>query len=371
MIKLSTEETLLLLGCRPLLRPADDLRLARLVERGLDWGFVLWRAETYQILPPLLGHLRRLGLDAAVPDYVLAYLDNWSALSEARSVEQFRELGRLLGLLEEMEADHFVMKGAAIAALAYPDPLQRPMQDLDIMIRPQDARRVQKAMYAVGYRHGVFDPASGRFHHMFRRITRRGLEHKHALHSFTKVVRVPDPCPRDLAPSAWQRRQLKGAFNEDGTLSIPVFVDFHVNLSPGMDLDDAWRGATSRTLLGQPVRVQSATAMLWFSAARLYREAFEHRTLKLQMLGDIDALVAVRGDEIDWSELLLMADRYGLRPPLYYVLGQAAQLCGTPVPPRLLEALAPSQRDVPAENDWGDIVPQLLTRPVVNRFQLA
>ena len=85
----------------------------------------------------------------------------------------------------------------------------------------------------------------------------------------------------------------------------------------------------------------------------------------------IDALVAARGDEIDWSETLLMADRYGVRPPLYYVLGQAAQLCGTPIPPRLLAALAPSQRDVPAENDWGDIVPQLLTRPVVNRFQLA
>jgi hypothetical protein len=371
MTKLSPEETLLLLSCRPILTAADEARLARLLGPGLDWALILWRAETYQTLPVLRDHVERLGLAPAVPDFVRAYLDNWTAISRARSVEQYRELGRLVGLFEEMGVDHYVMKGAAIAALAYPDPLNRAMQDLDVMIRPHDARRVQRAIYGVGYRHGVFDPATGRFHHMFRRITRRALAEKHALHSVTKVIKVPDPCPRHLVPPEWRKRQLKSAFNGDGTLSVPVFVDLHVALSPGMDAEDFWRGADTRALLGRPVRVQSVTTMVWFSAARLYREAFEHRTIKLQMLGDIDALVRTRGTEIDWSEILFLADKYDLKAPLFYVLGQAAQLCRTPVPAPVLAALAPSSRQKPDANDWGDIAPHLLGHTIVNRFEMA
>lgn len=371
MIQLSAEETFLLLSSRPLLTRAEDARIKRLAGDALDWGYVLWRAETYQTVPLLRAHLERTGAAAKLPDFVRSYIANWSALAAARSVEQFRELGRMLNALEEARIDYYLLKGAAIAALLYPDPLTRPMQDLDIMIHPRDAWRVQKLMYRLGYRHGAFVPRTGCFHHMYRPITARMLRHKHALHSFTGLSTIASPVAEKLVPFEWRKRQIKCAFNDGGTLVMPVFVDFHVNLSAGMELADVWRGTGARELLGQRVNVQSLTTMLWFSAARLYLEAFEHSTLKLQMFGDIDALLRKHSAEIDWAELLVMAEKYGFGAPLYYVLSQVHALGGARIPEMVLAALAPDPAEVPGPSDWGDVIPKLLSRPVVNAFALA
>ena len=371
MIHLSPEETLLLLGSRPLLDEAMGERFATVAAGPIDWAYVLWRAETYQTVPLLKAHLEAAGADRAMPDFVSAYMANWSALSAARTIAQFRELGALIQAFDEAGIDHYLMKGAAIAALAYPDPLTRPMQDLDIMIQPGDAWRAQKLVYRLGYRHGVFWPRTGRFHHMFRRITPRALRFKHALHSVTKVVPMESPVAPDMVSPEWRRRQIKCAFADDGTLLMPVFIDIHVNLSAGMELEDVWRGAEARELLGRRVKVQSLTTMLWFSAVRLYREAFEHNTLKLQMLGDIDALLWLYPKEIDWPELLVMADKYRFGPALFYVLSQARELNGAPVPEAVLALLMPDPRKPPADADWGDVVPKLLSKPWINRVALA
>lgn len=371
MIQLSPEDTVLLLGSRPLLAARERERLEALFAQPLDWAFVLWRAETYQTLPMLRAHLAAGKVKASIPEEARLYLDHWSAVSAARSVEQFRQLGEIVLLLQQAGIDHHLLKGAAIAGLLYPDPLTRPMQDLDIMIQPHDAVRVQKLMYRQGYRHGVFVPDTDRFHPLFRRITRASLARNHALHSMTKVVAIAPPVPERALLAEWRRRQLKCAFKQDGTLAMPVFVDFHVNLVPGMDLADVWRGAAPRALLGQRVSVQSPTTMLWFSAMRVYREAFEYNTMKLQMLGDIDALLRVEGHAIDWAELLAIANRYGLEAPLFYVLSQVRQFEGIEIPEPVLAVLAPDRRAKPLPLDLGDLLPKLLSRPVVNRFALA
>lgn len=371
MVQLSREETIILLTCRPELGPADSERLVAIARQPLDWPLILWRAETFQTVPLIDHHIQRLGIQDALPPDLHAYIRNWTALSQARSVEQFRELGRILNMLQGLGIDHFVMKGAALAALAYPDPLLRPMQDLDVMIHPRDARRVQREIYRLGYKHGVFDPQSGRFTHMFRRISNRSLRFKHALHSVTKTVRIPSPVPANLIPLSWRKRQIKSYVHADETITIPIFVDFHVNLAAGMDLEDVWRGVAARSVLGQRVRTQSVTALLWFSAMRLYHEAFQHGTLKLQMLGDIDGLLRTRTDEIDWAELIVIAKKYGLEPALYYVLAQAARLNGAPVPDGVTALLRPSPLHRPAPEDWGDVIPKLMSRPVLTEFELA
>lgn len=368
MIRLTPEESILLLTCRPVLSDDDRARLVRLVTPSVDWAYVLWRAETYQTVSLLRAHLAAAVPDEHIPAGIRRYVDNWSALSATRSTEQFRELGQILPMLDREGIDYHLLKGAAIAAMLYRDPLTRPMQDLDIMIRPQDARRVQRAMYAIGYRHGAFMPDTGKFRHMFRRITGKSLQNNHALHSMTKINVTAPPVEDRMLPPEWRHRQIKCAFATDGGLMMPVFVDFHVNLMAGMDQEDVWRGVATRDILGQRVNAQSITTMLWFSAVRVYREAFEYNTLKLQMLGDIDALLRIHGDAVDWAELLAIADEYQFGPPLFYVLSQARDLFGADVPERVLALLAPDRRAKPVASDFGDVIPKILSRPIVNRF---
>jgi hypothetical protein len=89
------------------------------------------------------------------------------------------------------------------------------------------------------------------------------------------------------------------------------------------------------------------------------------------MFGDIDAILRVCEEEIDWAELLVMAKKYKIEPALYYVLTQSQRLNEAPVPDGVLELLEPSPQRPPAEYDWGDIIPKLLSRPVVNDFEFA
>lgn len=371
MIKLSGEETFLLLTCRPHLSAADDARLVRLVGGELDWSFILWRAETYQTLPLCAFHLQRLGLASRVPGWVTGYMSFWSQLSRLRSEVQYRHLGTLLGHFRDCGIAHFLFKGPLLSALLYDDPALRPMQDLDLMVRGTDVHQVQKELYKLGYKHGVFNPADGVFTHMFRKITPETLEHKYALHSVTKVEQVwPDFDPSTIPPE-WRARQIKSFVNADGSIQIPVFVDIHFNLAAGMEEADVWRGAGLRPLLGRAVSCQSPVAALWFSAARIYFEAYQHGTLKLQMLGDIDALLREHAPDLDWAELLATAKKYNFTAALFYVLEQVRQLFEAPVPAEVLALLMPDPKGQPDPADFGDLIPKLLSRTVVNRLELA
>ncbi|WP_197435171.1 nucleotidyltransferase family protein [Nitratireductor arenosus] len=371
MIHLSREETFLLLTCRPRLDDAGDERLVRLTRQDMDWAYVLWRAETYQTIPLCRFHLDRLGAWRNIPDWVPGYMAGWSKLSELRSIVQFRLLAQILNTFQTAGIDYYIFKGALVAATLFPDPVSRPMQDLDIMVRPKDLWRVQKALYGLGFKHGVFDPANGTFTHMFRRITKNTLAHKYALHSVTKVETVRPDFDASLLPRAWRQRQIKSFVQGDGTVSMPVFVDIHFGLADGVEEEDVWRGAGPETVLGQAVRCQGPTTALWFSAARAYFEAFQHGTVKPYMLGDIDALVRHHQEAIDWAELLLVARKYGFASALFYVFEQQRRLFETPVPDHVIALLMPNQKSIPDPGDYGDLIPKLLSRVVVNDFALA
>ncbi|WP_298966699.1 nucleotidyltransferase family protein [uncultured Roseibium sp.] len=368
-MKLSAEETLLLITCKPQLTAAEDALLSRIVATQLNWSFLLWRAETYQTTPLILHHLNRTGLTAKCPGWAQEYMRYWSALNRARTEVQFSFLGELLNHLSQMSIDHYMFKGSLFAALLYPAPNLRPMQDIDIMVRTEDVRQTQKALYSLGYKHGVFNPADGNFTHMFRRITPAMIEHKYALHSVTKIAKVQPTFDTSMIAPEWCLRQIKSYVCNDGSVLMPVFVDTHFNLAAGMDEADVWRGAGSRRVLGQEVLCQSLTTALWFSAARVYYEAFQHGTLKIQMLGDIDALLRVHGNEIDWAELLAAAKKYCFSAAIFYVLQQITALFETPVPETVLAVLLPNQKCEPDPGDFGEILPKLLSRTVVTDLQ--
>lgn len=365
---LTAEESLLLLTCRPHLTNDERATLRRVVVGVRDWPYILWRTEQYRILPLLFHHLQEAGLLAGIPKMIAVYLESWTALSEARSVEQFRQLGRIIRGLEEERIEYFLLKGCGLATLYYPSPLLRPMQDLDLIVRPEDAIRTQQLMFALGFEHGIWDSDSETFAATEVDLTEQSLNASIELPPFTYFVRRRSPLPRKAVPDEWRRQHIKCAIDKDGELVVPVFVDVHTNLSDGLDLEDVWRGARWATILDVPVRVQTATGMLWFIAARLYFEAFTYNTLKLSMFGDVHTLLTQATGEIDWPEVLAIAYKYGLRPALYYVLAQARALMNAPVPLKVLSILRPDPQEIPLENDWGDFMPKLLSQPLLHKF---
>jgi hypothetical protein len=61
-----------------------------------------------------------------------------------------RELLRVHGILEAAGIPHVALKGAHLAYCVYPHPALRPVRDLDILVRPEQARDAQAALIAGG-----------------------------------------------------------------------------------------------------------------------------------------------------------------------------------------------------------------------------
>jgi putative nucleotidyltransferase-like protein len=360
---LTPEESLLLLTSRPFLALTDTQRLPVIVEAIRDWAYLLWRAEQYRMLPLLKHHLIASGTFARIPQEIQTYVERWTALSRARSVEQVRQIGRIVGALQESRIDYLMLKGCSLSLFYYPDWALRPMQDLDIIVRPHDAVRIQRLLFRLGYRHGIWDSDSATFTPTSVRLTPQAIRSHIELPPFTHLARARSPLAASDVLDSWRRQHIKCAIDRHGWLTVPVFVDVHTNVSEGFDLIDVWRGAETHTVADIPVRTQSTTGMLWFIAARLYLEAFTYNTLKLSMFGDVHTVLYRAANRVDWAELLATCYKYGMRPALYYVLAQVRRLTGIDVPLEVLAILRPDPHEIPLDNDWGDIMPKLLSRP--------
>lgn len=370
-MKLTPEESLLLLTCRPYTNHDEDADIARLVKNELKWDHVLWRSEIFRTTPLLAYHLKRLTLQESIPEYAAAYLTNWTSLSSLRSKFLFDELLSILSAFERRGIKYFLLKGTVLAGVLYPDPLLRPMLDLDLMIRPHDADRVRGVMRELGYLHALWNPDTNAITPLaVDQIVEYQTEH-YELPAFMKRVFSRSPVPHEVVPRSWRTKHLKCFVGRDGTLCFPVFVDLHINLSLGFDLADVWNSVQMDKLFDRTVPVQSPTGMLWFIASRLYHEAFHFNTFKLIMFGDLHTILHERADAVNWDQLIYLAKKYGMQPPIYYVLAQLKNLTSAAVPEHVLTALRPNPLGIPQMHDLGDVMPKLFSHVVVNDVSLA
>lgn len=367
-LALSQEQSLLLLTCFPYLHDEEENQVRRWVTAGPDWDFVLWRAETFGTLPLLHYHLKRLGLSFHLPPHVEAYLAMWFRLAALRANILRDEFATLVRTFDKHGLDYFVLKGAAIAPLYYPDPLVRHMLDIDIMIRQADYPIARDLMFKHGYKHGVWIPDTNELVEMQDPVI--DLISHHEFPALQRQVSVPNLLKEHIVPEPWKRKYLK-FFISPTTISFNVFVDLHFNLAVGLEVDDVWHDIERRSILGHSVPVQCPTDMVWFIAARLYNETFQHNSKKLIMLGDLYSILLAERGHIDWPRILTIGEKYKIGPAVFYVLAHLEKLTGVGVPISVLEELAPDSAGLGEGNDWGDPIPKIFALPIVHDLCLA
>ncbi len=108
---------------------------------------------------------RRHHLDAFLFDAVAAWpagcrpppeiLADWKRLQRVRAVEAVRNQEQrttLLAALKAADVPAIPLKGAWLAEQVYADIVQRPMSDIDLLIRPEQANAAFAALTGIGYR---------------------------------------------------------------------------------------------------------------------------------------------------------------------------------------------------------------------------
>jgi hypothetical protein len=287
-------ERILGLCAHPQINPEIVNRLAAETVNPIDWEHLIFRAEFHGLGPLAYIHLKNI--------------DGWMPLNAQRALRALflrhrdanavraQVLSEILALLANENLPVILLKGAALAFLVYPQPGLRPMRDIDVLVKPEDAERAQKMLLKTG-----FVPLGQQ-----GRLISTSHQHLPAL-----------------------AREING---------ITICVEVHSDLFPTtryyhpLQFDDLKERAVEFQAGNVSARTLGYEDMLW----HIYRHALGPPLLASPLrfihIADMVGLVEAKFEQIDWKQLKL---RY---PPIMRIIPLLH--CLSPLPQSLMEQLS-------------------------------
>jgi Uncharacterised nucleotidyltransferase len=273
-------EELLLAACRGDVREGSTA----------DWLAALALAQHHQLSALLCAALRDSPAGerpARPPAAIWHALQHDEATARRRHQQACRELTAVLATLWGIPT--LALKGPALATRLYPDG-GRLYEDLDLAVRAQDYPLARARLLKSGYH----PPA--RHVERYRRASGRDLSFR------------PPP---DEHGARW---------------SVELHWQLH---DPAMGIPDEggiWARARDVLIDGHAVRTPGSADTLLLLALNLR----QHRFTRLKTLCDVDRLLRLEGEGIDWSWLHAQAHAAGMCLTLRRTLELARALLGSP-----------------------------------------
>lgn len=275
---------------------AELLELATHIQ---DWPRALRMAEREGATAALWRALRESA--GVLPKEAAEFLRARTMMSDFRMVQLSQRLSETVAAFRERGVPLMLLKGAAVGAISDASFRERPMTDLDLLVRPADVARARDAVLAAGW-HQTEDE---RLHTLLQ-----GMHHQ--------------------APFFDGR--LPGLRLELHTALLPPDHSFAISES------DFWAAATPASAPFEGASVPSREHMLFHTAVHY---AWQHqmnfgtwRTLR-------SAAVVAQSPGFDWQSALDMAAHTKGLSSLYWTLRLSQRLAAIAIPPTVLARCAP------------------------------
>ncbi|MEP6920866.1 MAG: nucleotidyltransferase family protein [bacterium] len=299
------EVELLLVCARVHVDPQQAARLRELIEKGLDWGYLLRLTDRHGLLPLLHWHLNACCADAIQAEH-RQYLRTAFQRVSALNIFLTHELQRLLALFATERIEAVPYKGPALAEQLYGNVALRQFSDLDILVSPNDVTRARDLLVAEGY--------------------------------------APLPLLTDRQQAVLFKTQCNLPFTRDNKRLV---VELHwtvsaPNFARPFESDAFWGSLEEGQLNGIAIR-RPATEHLLLS---LCIHGSKHLWERLAWISDIAGLIE-QNQNLDWQQLVTRARGTGSERMLSLGLYLAVDLLGAKLPPKIEQVLN-SDEMVPA-----------------------
>ncbi len=296
--RLSTEAALLLLSAGP---PSADAEVAELLRtRPVDWPTLLAMADRERATAIVWRRIRD-HLPATVGEEVRGSFERMALVADFTASYLSQRLEETLAALNARGITGLLLKGAALAITDYPSFADRPMSDVDLVIRREEADEAFAAAQAVGWRWESESYPRERYvghHHLPPLVDARGMDVRLELHTSLFVE--------------------GGPFTLDAELAVRE---------------------------GREVRVGRGVAILP-SREHLLIHTCIHYTWSHQMVfGAWRAfrdVIAMSQAGLDWGRFVDEAERHRAASSCYWTLRLAERLAGAVIPPEVLTRLGRS-----------------------------
>jgi hypothetical protein len=296
-----------------LLDAAVPLETRRADHRAWDserWGKLLRAADWHRLSPMLFCHLQH---ERDVPAAVLSALERAYLASAARSLFLLQTLRRALDALAVADVPALVLKGAALVETVYPDPAQREMLDLDILVPADRLSDANAAIAPLGYRPEGSNGGSG-------------------------------PTPLELTPDEHHGPALVG---QERLAAIEIHRHLVIaGEGRRFDIDDIWRRARPAPSRGHLLPSPEDLLLhvsLHFTRNRL-GGSYRWRSTGGALAQIADIARIVEREPLQWDALANSARSYGLGTRVFLALFAAREL-GVRVPGHTLDKLRPAGFD--------------------------
>ncbi len=275
-----------------------------------QWRMVMELAHQHSVTPLLYHHLRGSPgfstgrpLILALPDEIANELKQEYIKQALRNIFLYKELNKLLRVLQEKKIPVIPLKGAYLAEAVYDNIGLRSMGDVDLLVMKDDLLRVEQELLALGG--------------------------------------VPENCNRVIAQDNhhFGYKLLKSGLR----------VEIHWTLVNSnhpfrIDIEGLWNRARPITLAQVPAWALSPEDLLLHLCLHTAVHTYD---MRIRMLCDIGEVVRRYRTELDWQVIGARARQWGIVRAVYVILSLAQELLEVAAPADWLASLRPDNFDEP------------------------
>jgi hypothetical protein len=280
--------------------PAGQEAMRDVVDRPIQWERLMLLAARERAVVGLHQQLARTPIRGPLRTQ-LANLERLALVSEFQLSSLHDRLIALLALYAAHDIDVLLLKGAGLAHSAYARPNERPMGDIDLLVREEVALRAWELALANGW---------------------------------TRRSDVPE------ARSYADHQHLSPLEDADGLqIGLELHTALFTHQAPfRLPPEQLWERARRITVAGQPAYVPCPEDQLLHAALHF---AWSHEMTfgAYRTLRDVERILA--SCSIDWPTLVRSACAARGATCCYWTLRLARDLTGVQVPPEVLGQLAP------------------------------
>lgn len=309
-------EAELLLRCAQTRDEAErDERIRALIQKGIDWTYLLRTASMHGTLPLLYWQLNAVCAEA-VPEDIMQELRNHFHANGRRNLFLTGELLKLLGALEAQAVPAIPYKGPTLAIDVYENLALREFGDLDILVHKRDVTKARGILNSIGY------------------------QQQEQLAGAQEEAFLRSQCEYIFASETGSVVELHWAI-------VPRKISF------SFDTEDLWTRLERITLGGATVPIFSPEDMLLI----LCVHGSKHRWRRLTWICDVAELIRAHRD-LKWQQIMERAGALGGERMLLLGLFLANDLLRMDLPDHVLRRVK-SDRSV---NDLAGLVTDQLFR---------
>jgi hypothetical protein len=321
----------------------NDARLPPLLERPLDWNWVVVTATRHKVVQLMWHNMIRKDLIApamgtgGLPELWTVYISQMYAAGRERNRLWMANAADLASAFDGAGLRVAVIKGGALIGDLYSIE-NRFLNDVDFLACRVDLEKVKECMFDRGFRYGSYNYATGRVDPIERRVERAWIFNNHVLPNFYRLT--------DDALTPYVKVQVGYDFFdpfEDFTVDGAAVVERAVPKGDGSGL-----------------LVPSKIDTLVNLCCHIYREGVSvvyhdyNVNWQLGKFCDLLGFLLKHDAELDIDAFVARVDAEDIRRPVYYALHHTDLVYGHPVLGRWLSATDPGERAYLDELRDGD-----------------